>query len=789
MAFLTQDQVDQIKQKMFEPDSSLLGTEYRGRKNEYYTPSVPNANLDKYLELGYSIEKEGKTKTKVRKRKTESTIFEDQVWCQFYELGFHILNKDNHFVIKWGEGEHEHKQLDIVAIDDKKEIAFVVECKAADKPNTKAPSFKDDIETLGKRMDGVRKSLRQIYGNNLNVRYIFATKNYRFPPESKDIQRLHSMKVFVYNDNTQAYINSLIANYKYSAIYQFYGLVLKGELINKEKIQIPAIRGKMGGYTYYMFSIEPTTLLKTGFVLHRTRSNDSEFPTYQRLLIPKRLKGITNYIDEGGFFPNSIIINFNNSSKHKVHFEHSSRVADSLSCFGTLSIPNAYGLAYIIDGQHRVYGYAGSKYKDKNTIPVVAFDGMEHAKQLEIFMDINENQKAVSASLRIDLTIDLLWDSDKMEDRLKALRASIAKKLSNDVNSPLYNKITVGEDVAELQPKPFTTALSISSLLSRVRGNKLTDDFVKYSMYDTNELNNSKAMEKSQKEIVAFLEYCYSYILDNFQDIFNSKFILSNRGTYAFIGLIGSVHQHLINKGVLDKSSSNEDRQYEITKFVEVLCDYLHNKIKDEEKNYLSEVYGGGADVKWLRFYQQIIHNSISDYCPPELIEWQEMQNNTLQEEGRTYGRNIVKQLRNDVIDHLKELFGEKWELEISPIKRACIDKAEKQKEKYYKEVGDEMDLDWKDVMDVSEFKAIIEKNWSKTNPNITEFKSFEEKYSFDIGEGNHTKAEKTKWLSYLNSYKDLWNSDNKRLTKVEVERLKVIYNLVLKQTSNQIQH
>ena len=58
MAFLTQDQVDQIKQKMFEPDSSLLGTEYRGRKNEYYTPSVPNANLDKYLELGYIIEKE-----------------------------------------------------------------------------------------------------------------------------------------------------------------------------------------------------------------------------------------------------------------------------------------------------------------------------------------------------------------------------------------------------------------------------------------------------------------------------------------------------------------------------------------------------------------------------------------------------------------------------------------------------------------------------------------------------------------------------------------------------------
>ena len=372
-----------------------------------------------------------------------------------------------------------------------------------------------------------------------------------------------------------------------------------------------------------------------------------------------------------------------------------------------------------------------------------------------------------------------------MEDRLKALRASIAKRLSNDVSSPLYNKITVGEDVAELQPKPFTTALSISSLLSRIRGNKLTDEFIKYSIYDTNELNNSKAMEQSQKEIVIFLEYCYSYILDNYNDIFNSKFILSNRGTYALIGLIGSAHQYLIDKGVLSKSSSNEDRQYEITKFIEVLCNYLQNKIKEEEKAYLKEVYGGGADVKWLRFYQQIIHYEIPDYYPLELIEWQEMQDSTLQEEGRKYGRNIVKQLRNDVIVHLKALYGEKWELEISPIKRACIDRAEKQKEKYYKEVGDEMELDWKDVMDVSEFKIIIERNWSKTNPNITDFKSFEEKYSFDIGEGNHTKAEKTKWLSYLNSYKDLWNSDNKRLTKAEVDRLKAIYNFVIKQTYN----
>jgi DNA sulfur modification protein DndB len=36
--------------------------------------------------------------------------------------------------------------------------------------------------------------------------------------------------------------------------------------INNEKIEIPAVRSSMGKKTYYMFSIEPHLLLKTGYV-------------------------------------------------------------------------------------------------------------------------------------------------------------------------------------------------------------------------------------------------------------------------------------------------------------------------------------------------------------------------------------------------------------------------------------------------------------------------------------------------------------------------------------------
>ena len=86
------------------------------------------------------------------------------------------------------------------------------------------------------------------------------------------------------------------------------------EIINDKKVEIPALEGQMGGLTYYMFSIEPGTLLKMSFVLHRTKANEEEMPTYQRLLVPTRLKSLTKFIDGddgegGGFFPNSLILN------------------------------------------------------------------------------------------------------------------------------------------------------------------------------------------------------------------------------------------------------------------------------------------------------------------------------------------------------------------------------------------------------------------------------------------------------------------------------------------------
>lgn len=778
MAKLTTEQRQNILDKMSD-DISRLGKLYKAFKGEYEEMPVPPGMVDDMIKDGWEIKETKKTVVRIRRKKSVSRQFEHEVWCQFYDLGFRCLNIDNQLHLKWGEGEHDHKQLDVVAVGD--EAIFVVECKAADELKT-APSFKDEAETLRLRKQGVINTLREIYGKDKKVKFIFATKNYNFGGNSTDLERFKELKVYVYDDKTQKYIDKLIRNYKDSALYQFHGLMFREEEINKNKIEIPAIEGDMGRHKYYMFSIEPTKLLKMGFVLHRTAANDFDLPTYQRLLVPKKIKDITKFVEEGGYFPNSIIININQTKKHKIDFQADAKLDGNKSRLGILRIPNVYGMAYIIDGQHRVYGYAGSKRKDTNTVPVVAFVGMTPEEQLKIFMEINQNQKAVSKDLRLDLEEDLLWNSDSLASRLRALRSSIIKVLANKKESPLYNMITVGEDTANLSFTSFDNAFTKSTLLPKASGSKFKEESVAYAMYDTTEQDHEKAMSDSKNRITDFVIRCYSYIKDEYPEIYekDNKYIMSIRGVVPFICLISDLRNSLIDKNHLKNTSSSIECADAITKYLKALINGLKN-LSIEEKDKILGIQGKMAETIWLRMFQDLINKEFPEYNPPKLIEWRETQDKELQEKGRKLGQKIVTEIRRIVISNLKDLFGKHWDLEINTIKNACAKRANDQMAKHHKEGVDFEEIEWTDMIDMSELKTIIERFWSREKEDNPSYRTFENLFSYDIGEGFNTKAEKTKWLSVLSSYKDLWSSDTKGLNKSQIEKLEAIYNFIVK--------
>lgn len=778
MGFISQIEIDNIKSKL-NSDLSALGKIYKSKKKDHQLMSVDHSLVDNFIAKGWEIEKTLSTKTKIKKKKLHSKQFEDEIWCQFYELGYRNLNYDETFCLPFSSDAADKKQIDVIAVDN--ETVFLVECKSSEKPK-KAPSYKDIFESLGLKLDGFRKVIEQIFGKGLKVKYIFATRNLRLDIEDIDFGRLLKTGSFYYNDSTYEYINKLIKNYRSASRYQFLGLLFKNEIINLEKIEIPAVEGDMGGRKYYMFSIEPGLLLKMGYVLHRTKANEAEFPTYQRLIVPSRLPVITKYINEGGFFPNAIILNFSDK-KHSIIFEPSSRTSSSISRFGTLKIPNAYGIAYIIDGQHRLYGYAESDYKNTNTIPVVAFNDLSTIEQLEIFMDINQNQKPVNPSLRLDLEEDLFWDSERADSRLKALRSSIIKGLTNSQSSSLYNKISVGEDSYLLTFPPFYNALTYSGLLPTAKGNKYNEGSTIASIYNVNNHNHNDEMHKSKYKIVQFIILCYDFVEENYSEIFErpNYFILSNRGSYAYITLIGTLNLFLTQKGIVNYSTNSKDRFLEIEKYLKVLLDYIKIIPKEEEEKQLS-LLGSTADTKWLRFFQTIVNSKFYDFEPPELIAWKEMHDEQLQNEGRSYGVFIEKQIKYKVLEKIKILYKENWELEINSIKRDCLKRAEVENEKSYKAGLKKINVQWIEMLIINDFKWIIDKYWTKVpdfDSDKLNFKTFENEFAIDAGFGFNNKSEKLKWLIVFNSYRNLWAYDGtkeKRLNKDEVQFLNKIY-------------
>jgi len=219
------------------------------------------------------------------------------------------------------------------------------------------------------------------------------------------------------------------------AKYLVYKRVFRNSKIKNFQVKVPALKAKMGGRTFYSFVLSPDQLLKIAFVHHRTA--DSRFSdltdSYQRMISKSRVRQIEQFIRAGGFFPGSIIVNFTRP------FVREDKLCDKATLQGlqdgaepvAVTLPPYYGCAWIIDGQHRLYGFADVAEKYSAMLPVIAFVNESPHTQAKVFVDINKNQKAVPPDLLWDLYEDLYVESEDARERQLWMISCIAKLLNN----------------------------------------------------------------------------------------------------------------------------------------------------------------------------------------------------------------------------------------------------------------------------------------------------------------------------------------------------------------------
>jgi len=809
MSFISNTKTRELAQHLETSLDELKKIHRRSKSTKYISKSVDTNRLGEYTQTGWEIEREFTSRVRVRREKKFDKQFEDDIWSLFFRLGFDIFSIDSDFHLPWdADNENETKQVDVLAADSKRKIIFLIECKSAAQSGTKK-DFKNEIDHLREKVQGFTKSVREVFGYLYNqfpdkfseefnpklwkVKHIFATRNIRIPENSTDSERLKNANSFHLDENAYNYVNNLIEKYKEASIYQFLPLIFKGTKINDEKIEIPAVKSKMGGLDYYIFSIEPKFLLQIGYVLHRVKANIDQFPTYQRLLVPSRLKGIREFLsDAKGFFPNSILINFS-TENNKLLFEPGKNIPNSLSQAGVLKIPNVYAMAYIIDGQHRVYGYTGIEFDTRQSIPVVAFSNLESMQQLKIFMEINENQKKVSADLRNDLVQDLYWDAKYPSLRMEALSSHITKIIGNSQRSILYNKISVGEDKESLEFTPFMNGLKKSGLLPILRSRHFDREKSFSAIYDFNldDKSTNKAMKKAGFEVSELIINALALLEKKFPALatFTDKthMILSPRGIEAIILAIGAINTFIHNKKRVNNLSSVEVRLEAMKDYLIAIFDGV-DQLSEEYREKLQNSYGARGAKERYCYFLSLANKVYPDLANDDLREWSEMQNESIQDEGRRLGEKLEYYIKEKTIKNLISIYGEEeWEWNIGELRKKCMERHDVETRKNKKE-GDNRLLKWWDYFDLTDYKKIMEMRgmWGKT-PEIEEdsdFQTFAQLFSRDLDNVDHKPNKPTdglKWFNLLIKYRNVWShsgTKRRRINAAELETIKKISEL-----------
>tara|TARA_B110000027_G_scaffold99998_1_gene105749 strand:- start:52 stop:2439 length:2388 start_codon:yes stop_codon:yes gene_type:complete len=782
MSYLSQTEINTIKEHVIS-DESELKREFRGRRLEYYEYSEKINNLDSMIKKGWEIVKENVNSSRIRKNKPYHELFEDNIWCLFYQLGFEILNKDNLLKLKYGIKDYNTQQIDVLAVND--EVAFVVECKSSQ--SSQNINYKKELESVSLKRDGYRKCINDLYGER-KIKFVLATRNQSVSKVDKE--RLEDEGGFHLDDHTYSYMKSLIEKYKKAANYQIMATFFKGDVINNKKIKIPAIKGKMANKNYYMFSIEPEHLLKIGFVSHRTKANKLDMPTYQRLIVPSRLKSLKEYIDDqNGFFPNSVIINFQ-TSKKKLGWEDGPKIDTDIDTkTGALLIPNSYAFAYIIDGQHRIYGYAGSEFSTKHTIPVVAFENLSSTDQLEMFLKINQNQKAISKSLRITLEEDVYWNSSLLSERLKALISAIINYLGRSYE-PLKSLLTVGEDRSVFSSDNISNALSKSTLIPNASKEKfIVGDGV---LYDITNQNDDDEMNSTVTRVGELISKLYAYLEEKQKKFFNEghKLFYSNRANFGLVYTLSEINKFLTLNRKVDINTKLDYRWGLIQTYFDTIFDE-YSKLNQDEISRTLSVLGQGADKAFALLLLSLINKRVPDFTTGELEIWKETMDKNLQEDASRIITFIEEKIKKNVFKHLKFLFGDDYENQVSlKIVLACSEKATIEQRKTNTTVP------WESMLNIVDYKAIIKDFWgitSKTEEDKTikfqNFFSFNSEKTKKLGDQSiyevgkvPSKEKGLKWFDPLNTYRNKIMHRATRaqgLTRAQVVELDTLKNTI----------
>ena len=639
------------------PYGHMVNSEIPGKlrlaKRDYDQRSVPitGDHLTEALDNGWVHFKTLKTKIQLRKSKLHGKSWEHSVWSLFAGLKFEQMNDlDGQFNLN---GIH---QIDVFAYIPGHVI--LIECKSKEATG-KSKKVRDYLLNISGYRAKAEQSIKQKYGSKTKISWALATNNYEIT--NTQIEYAKECGINLLNEKQINYFHELLKKSGQASIYQILSYLFNNVEIPELAVSLPCLRSKLGDKYAYFFTAKPDQLLPISYISHRGNFDSAEIDAFQRTVTKPRLKKITQYVDEGGFFPNNLLLNLDTRGKgEKVFFKITE--SDDIE-FGTIRLPGYYKTAWIIDGQHRLLSYANSDKKSTAHVPVVAFLDLPGTDQANMFVVINNKQQKVSGNILIELSATLKWGSPKIPEMIDAMYSRTMFLLNKDANSPLKDMITLTGDNNKL--KPFTTNTIVTALAKSNPFGKDSKGVHQFGDYWKDTGNKEKTMTKSCQHLVEIVSGFLNIIKNecknwklNADKSKNGILVLSNQGISALIHtMFDLIREYAKNNDLVISEYDSDTIVNWITPWTKTLAQSINGYSKEKCNSMRNRLGKKGQDLIKVEF-EGDIHKLHSEFNPPKLKEKLKVLQNEWKDKADELVDEMELMITNNIINILKQNYG-----------------------------------------------------------------------------------------------------------------------------------
>lgn len=712
------------------PADQLRGLASRKSKPDEFR-SVRHALVDEEIANGWTPVKKNKSNTRLKRAKSHDRLLEDRVWTLMRRMGFNFLSAQGGAfqLLHEDSPEGPDNQIDVVAIDD--EVAFAVECKSSSKPR-RFSDFSADLAKHVSLREGFTKAARSQFPTSAKRPSVFVIWTVGMILSENDRTRAVNERVALLAERDLEYYEQLVSQIGTAARFQFLGDVLEGRAISGLELTVPAIRAKMGGFTAYTFSVSPEYLLKIAFVSHRARGAASDIDAYQRMLKKGRLRAIRQYISDGGIFPTNIVVNIGDSKW--VNFDRGKQEAEQkTSTFGWLTLRPAYRVAWIIDGQHRLFAYANHSLAAKSLISVMAFVGLPASEQARLFVDINAEQRKVKQSLLQELYAELHWDAKDAETRVQAILSKVIQGLDTSLDSPFKGRILKADD-----PRSELRCISLTSVFRAMeRANFFIARTKKGEVTEYGPLwnvDNPSTMKRTTAVVTAYFDAIRteaSLVWD--KGSAEGGGLAMNDGITVCINVLRSIFHHLQHAHGMKLGDLNDAELVEVvTPYGRKVGQYFSSMTTEQAVQFRA-LRGVQGQTTGTRRVEEALRRMEPKFDPPGLSEYLAREKAQTTTRAFEVIQSIEQLLQANVLAELKNEFGpteQGWWFNGVPkgVRKKVDDRIN---EEGGKKGGREENFD------LIDYREVIIENWSF--------------FEASLARGKGSKDARTKWIVEVN--------------------------------------